>query len=469
MSSLNFKIRPIILCGGSGTRLWPESRKNFPKQFIPVLNGKTLFDLTLERLTKIKHTLTPIIITNERYKFLVKDCLDLQNLNAKIILEPIGKNTTAAIYLASKIIDKDENLLIMPSDHYIGDNSNFIRDINKILKHCDHTNWITFGITPGHASTSYGYIKLKNKSKKTKLFDVEKFIEKPNKLNANKFFKSKKYLWNSGIFIGNAKMIKHSIKANAPRISKSCDLVLNNITISNSNNEYSFNLKDFTNIPSMSIDKSVIEKSTNILCSHINCKWNDVGSWDRYFECFPEKKGSKVFQIKSKNNYIKSNKKLIATLGVENLIVVDTNDSILIAKKGLEENMRDLISSLEKKNILELTHNNFENRPWGKFENILISQKLKIKKITVNPKSRLSKQFHNFRSEHWFITEGEGIVFKDGEKKKLKKGESIDIPRKSIHYIENYTKNILIFIEIQMGEYFGEDDIIRIDDIYDRK
>ena len=224
------------------------------------MKGKTLFDFTLERLTKIKHLLTPIIITNERYKFLVKDCLDLQNLNAKIILEPIGKNTTAAIYLASKITDKDENLLIMPSDHYIGDDTIFIKDINKILKYCDLTNWITLGITPDHASTSYGYIKLKNQSKKTKLFDVEKFIEKPNKLNANKFFKSKKYLWNSGIFIGNARMIEHSIKTNAPRISKSCDLVLNNVIISNSNNEYSFNLNDFRNIPSMSIDTSVIEK-----------------------------------------------------------------------------------------------------------------------------------------------------------------------------------------------------------------
>lgn len=467
--NLNFKTRPIILCGGSGTRLWPQSRKNFPKQFIPVLNGKTLFDLTLERLKNIKNMLTPIIITNQQYKYLIKDSLNQQNFNAKIVLEPIGKNTTAAIYIASKITAKNENLLIMPSDHYIGDNTLFVKKINKILKQDNFKNWITLGITPNHASTSYGYIKLKNKHMKSNLFEVEKFIEKPTKHKANKFFKSNEYLWNSGIFIGNANMIQKSIKANSPQIAECCDIVLKNVILSKSKSEYSFNLKDFKNIPSMSIDTSVIEKSTNILCAHINCQWNDIGSWDSYFKCFPENKRRNVIQVDSKNNYIKSNNKLIATVGIENLIVVDTNDAVLIAKTGLEENMRHLITSLEQKKFLELTENNFENRPWGKFENILVSKKLKIKKITVNPKSRLSKQFHNFRSEHWFITEGKAIVFKDGEKKKLRKGQSIDIPKKVIHYIENYTQKKLTFIEIQMGTYFGEDDIIRIEDIYDRQ
>ena len=199
------------------------------------------------------------------------------------------------------------------------------------------------------------------------------------------------------------------------------------------------------------------------------CKWNDVGSWDRYFESFPIKKKNNVVQVNSKNNFIKSNKKLIATVGTENLIVVDTNDAILIAKKGLEENMRDLISALEQKKIVELTENNFEYRPWGKFENIFSNKQFKIKKIPVKPKSRLSKQFHHFRSEHWFVTDGKGIVYKDGETMILKKGQSIDIPKKSVHFIENDTNKILTFVEIQMGTYFGEDDIIRIEDIYERK
>ena len=219
-------------------------------------------------------------------------------------------------------------------------------------------------------------------------------------------------MWNSGIFIGNAKMIINSIKKYAPEISKSCEAALKNVIFSKIKNEYSFNLKTFKKIPSIPIDISVIEKSNNILCAHIRCKWNDVGSWDRYFESFPIKKKNNVVQVNSKNNFIKSNKKLIATVGTENLIVVDTNDAILIAKKGLEENMRDLISALEQKKIVELTENNFEYRPWGKFENIFSNKQFKIKKITVKPKSRLSKQFHHFRSEHWFVTDGRELSIK---------------------------------------------------------
>ena len=211
-------------------------------------------------------------------------------------------------------------------------------------------------------------------------------------------------------------------------------------------------------------------KSKNIYCYPIECDWNDVGSWDRFFKCFPNTKNNKnIIQVKSKNNSIKSNKRLIATIGVEDLIVVDSQDAILIAKKGLEESMRFLISTLSKKKMPQLKENVFENRPWGRFENILVNKNLKIKNISVNPKSRLSKQFHNFRSEHWFITKGTALVYKDGKKITLKKGQSIDIPRKSIHYIENKSKTILNFIEIQMGTYFGEDDIKRLDDIYGRK
>ena len=185
---------------------------------------------------------------------------------------------------------------------------------------------------------------------------------------------------------------------------------------------------------------------------------------------FPSRNNSKkLVQVKSKNNLIKTNKRLIATIGVKDLIIVDSNDATLIARKGLEEDMRDLISSMSNKNIPEIKENTFENRPWGKFENLFVSKNLKIKNITVNPKSKLSKQFHYFRSEHWFITQGKGSVFLDGKTQILKKGNSIDIPKKSIHYIENKTDKILTFIEIQMGTYFGEDDIVRIDDFYGRK
>lgn len=464
------KTRPIILCGGLGTRLWPESREKFPKQFIPVKDGYSLFDFTLRRLSLIKNLLTPIIITNEKYKFLVKDSLENLKLKASIVLEPLGKNTAPAIYIASKLVNEKENLLILPSDHYIGKNDVFGKAINDIIKLNQTKNWITLGVTPNFPSTSYGYIKLNKNSLSKKIIDIKAFVEKPSLIEAKKFLSSKDTLWNSGIFFGNANMISKSIKKHAPSISENCDVVLKKIKFSKKLNEFSFDLKLFKKIPSLPIDKAVMEKSNNIFCHPINCEWNDVGSWERFFECFPIKNNSKkLVQIKSKNNLIKTETRLIATIGVKDLIIIDKNDATLIAKKGLEENMRDLLSCMSNKNIPEIKENIFENRPWGKFENLFVSKNFKIKKITVNPKSRLSKQFHHFRSEHWFIIQGKGSVFLDGKVKTLKKGNSIDIPKKSIHYIENCTDKALTFIEIQIGTYFGEDDIIRIDDLYERK
>ena len=464
------KTRPVILCGGSGTRLWPESRENLPKQFIPLIDGNSLFDLTLKRLKLIKNLLTPIIVTNEKYKFLVKDSLQNFELNASIVLEPLGKNTAPAIYIASRLVNESENLLILPSDHYIGKNDVFAKAINNIIKLNQTKNWVTLGVKPNFPSTSYGYIKLNRNSLSKKLIDIESFIEKPNVIKAKQLLSLKNILWNSGIFFGNAKMILKSIKKHAPSISENCDLVLKNLKFSKKLNEYSFNLKLFKKIPSVPIDKAVMEKISNVFCYPINCEWNDVGSWESFFKCFPIKNNKKkLVQVKSKNNLVKTDKRLIATIGVEDLIIIDSNDATLIAKRGLEENMRDLISCMTNENIPEISENIFENRPWGKFENLFVSKNLKIKKITVNPKSRLSKQFHYFRSEHWFITQGKGSIFLDGKVITLKKGNSIDIPKKSIHYIENQTDKVLIFIEIQMGTYFGEDDIVRIDDFYGRK
>ena len=453
-------IRPVILCGGAGTRLWPDSRENFPKQFIPVLNNQSLFDLTINRIKKIKNILKPIIITNKNYKFHVRDALLKQNLDASIILEPAMKNTTPAIYIVSKILNNDDNLIILPSDHYIGNDEIFLKGLNNILKLKQKvkSNWITFGITPNFPSTSYGYLKLnKHVHQLENIYKVDKFIEKPILNDAKKYIKSNTFFWNSGIFIGNTKMIITSINAHAPSLSKRCDKILKKIDYSKLKDVYEFNQNDFDKIPSISIDYSVLEKSKNIYCYPIECDWNDVGSWDRFFKCFPNTKNNKkIIQVKSKNNSNKSNKRKIATIGVEELIVVDSQDAILIAKKGLEESMRFLISTLSKKKMPQLKENVFENRPWGRFENILVNKNLKIKNISVNPKSRLSKQFHNFRSEHWFITKGTALVYKDGKKITLKKGQSIDIPRKSINYIENKSKTILNFIEIQMGTYFSE-------------
>tara|TARA_Y100000022_G_C13245043_1_gene374336 strand:- start:619 stop:2010 length:1392 start_codon:yes stop_codon:yes gene_type:complete len=460
-------IRPIILCGGSGSRLWPESRVKLPKQFIPIKNNKSLFDFTLERIKKLK-TLKPIIITNEKYKYLTEDSLLKNKFDATIILEPIGKNTAPAIYLASKISNKNDQLVIMPSDHYIGKNKLLIEALQYISKQNILNDWVTLGIKPNSPSTSYGYLKLLDKKNKNKLFKVKQFIEKPNINRAKTLYKSKNILWNSGIFIGYANMITKCIELHEPILAKKCVSALKNSTHLTSKDQYTFCTKMFKDIPSKSIDTAIMEKSKNIYCYQTDCEWSDVGSWERYFECFPAKKSNKIIQVNSKNNSIKGTNRLIATVGVKDLVIIDNKDATLIAKKGLEERMRDLISILKKNNISEIEENTFENRPWGKFENLFISPNIKIKQITVNPKSRLSKQFHYFRSEHWFVTKGRGYVYKDGNNIILKKGQSVDIPKKCVHYIENKSDKVLTFIEIQMGTYFGEDDIVRLDDIYGR-
>lgn len=462
-------MRAIILCGGSGTRLWPESRESLPKQFISLFDDKTLLDLTVERVSKIKWKKKPIFICNEKHVYLVRTTLHKYDIDAYIFLEPERKNTCCAIYLAAKYCSPEDKLLIMPSDHFIPNSEKFINAINKISDNLNPNYWITMGVKPIKPSEAYGYIKVDKNSYKI-FYKVESFIEKPSKKLAIKLIKDENCFWNAGIFIANANKIINSTKKYAPEIAFQCDKVFKKISLNKLKNEISFSSKLFSQIPNQSIDYAILEHEEKILLYPFNHDWNDIGSWDALAEIDNKKPVVNRFvQINSKNNYIKSDKRVIATIDVNDLIIIDNDNCTLISKKGSSEKVKLAVNKLVEQKIFEAKEHSFEYRPWGKFENILISEEFKIKKVTVNPNSRLSKQYHNFRNEHWFVVEGKAIVFQDGEKKKLKKGQSIDIPKKSIHYIHNYTQNILIFIEIQTGKYLGEDDIIRIEDIYERK
>tara|TARA_B100000963_G_C22610747_1_gene664721 strand:- start:181 stop:1578 length:1398 start_codon:yes stop_codon:yes gene_type:complete len=462
-------VRPVILVGGSGTRLWPQSREKFPKQFIPTFKDYSLFDLTIKRVIKIKNSAKPIIVTNSDYQFLVKDSLKKFSINADIILEPIGRNTSAAIYMSAKICDKNDEIVIFPSDHYIQKENTFLNDVNLVLKKKNKSDWVTFGIFPNKPSSAYGYMKIQNINKNKYLKKITKFVEKPSISLAQKFLNSKNYVWNSGIFFGNANQIIKSITEHAPEIAKTAEKAFKSIKHTKNTNVYQFKKQDFEKIPSLPIDISVMEKNHNIYCYPCNFIWSDIGSWDSYLENIANhENGNKIFQLDSYNNIIKSHNRIIATIDISDLIIVDTLDATLIAKKGSTEKVKDLIDILKKNNIREVKENKFENRPWGKFEILLETKGYKVKKITVNPNSRLSKQYHKFRSEHWTITKGKAKVFLDEKIFHLKKGNSIDIPRGSVHYIQNETEKTLEFVEIQMGTYFGEDDIFRLDDIYNR-
>lgn len=460
-------MRIVILCGGSGTRLWPESRKSLPKQFISLFNEKSLLDLTVERVLKIIRKTKPIFICNQNHGFLVKKTIKKYELDADILLEPVGKNTCASIYLAAKHCSINDNLLIMPSDHLIPNTSKFIDDIKIIESNLTQEQWITLGIKPTKPSEAYGYIQvIKNDTNSLK--KVLKFIEKPSKKIATQFVKSDDYYWNAGIFIANTKMIIKSINKYAPDIGKYCNIVFDN-SKKKQTNEIKFSKDLFTKIPSRSIDYAVMEKEKNINLYPFNSQWNDIGSWDSVEEIFGDKlTNCKVAQVDSNNNFIRSNKRTIATIGVKDLIIIDSDNATLISKKNHSEKVKEIVNLLLEKNFVEGEEHTFEYRPWGKFENLLNDRYCKVKRIVVSPRKRLSLQYHNFRSEHWLVVSGVAKVHLNGQVITLIPGNSINIPIKSHHYIENKTNEDLIVIETQMGSYFGEDDIIRLDDPYDR-
>tara|TARA_B110000503_G_scaffold64061_1_gene101032 strand:+ start:167 stop:1567 length:1401 start_codon:yes stop_codon:yes gene_type:complete len=464
-------LKSVILCGGSGTRLWPASRKSMPKQFLPLFKEKTLLDLTIERTKFIKSTIPPLFITSKNHGFYIKEALQKSHITGTVLLEPEGKNTTAAIYLSAKISNKKDTLLIMSSDGLIQNNKYFSKKINETYSIIDNKNWVIFGIKPTYPANQYGYINAEKSQIKdnTSLLNITKFIEKPNTKDAILMLNSNTFFWNAGIFMGNVSMILESIKFHAPHIAKACDIVCEKLNYNKINDEINFNKNLFKDIPSQSIDYSVMEKATNILLAPLDCDWDDVGSWDALAKIDPiEENINKAIKIESSNTYIKTENRVIATIGVEDLIIIDSDNATLIAKKGHTQKVKQVVEILKSKNLSEGIEHSFENRPWGKFINILDSKNCKVKKLEVYPKHRLSLQYHNFRSEHWLIIKGEATIHLNGVIKILKAGDSIDIPKKSPHYIENKSKKSLIIIETQLGDYFGEDDIVRLDDPYER-
>ncbi len=458
-------MRVIILCGGSGSRLWPESRESLPKQYISLINKKSLLDLTIERFLTLLQKKKPIFVCNKNHGFLVKQAIEKYNLDADIFLEPEGKNTCAAIYLAAKHSSENEDLLITPSDHYIPDNKKFLQDISIIESNLQSNQLITLGVKPTKPSEAYGYIKI-NKSKNS-LLEVLKFIEKPKKSVAQKYINSNNFYWNAGIFIGKASRFINAVNKHAPNIASFCDKAYEKIIENSEKNQFNFPKNLFSQIPSQSIDYAVMEHESNIFLYPLTYEWSDVGSWDS-IEKIQNKKlsNSKIIEIDSRNNFIRSKFRTIATIGIEDLIIIDSDNATLISKKNHSEKVKLVVKELSKKKLLEAKEHTFEKRPWGKFENLINDKHCKVKRLTVHPQKRLSLQYHNFRSEHWLVVSGTANIFLNGKMKILRVGESIDIPVKSPHYIHNKKNEDLIIIETQLGSYFGEDDIIRLDDPY---
>ena len=462
-------MKNIILSGGSGTRLWPLSRKLMPKQFLKLFDGKSLFQKTIERNAKICDEC--MVISNIEQYFIALD--DLEELNSKFnientkfLLEEIGKNTAPAIAFAALESNEEDILFVTPSDHLIKDEEEYKKAILKAKELAGNGYLVTFGITPTEANTGYGYIEVNGELS----LDVVKFHEKPDLKTAKKYLETNKnkstnyYLWNSGMFMFKAGIYLEELKKHSPKVYEE---VLKSYEKRQIISENQIRLKNMENIPDISIDYAVMEKSNKIKVVKSNFKWNDVGSFDSLIKEIDSKE---AIEIDSKNNfyYSDNNKKVIASIGIEDLIVVDTKDALLISKKEKTQKVKEVVNILKKENK-ELTEiHTTVHRPWGTYEVLIDENGYKIKRIVVKAGKRLSLQKHLHRSEHWIVVSGTAEVQIGNKTELVKPNESTYIKIGEEHRLSNPGKIPVVLIEAQVGEYTGEDDIIRIDDDFKR-
>ena len=474
------KIIPIILCGGKGTRLWPLSRQSYPKQFLALYgnNNKSLLQQTQERISFLSGITEPIIICNEEHRFLVAEQMrDISVKPKAIILENEGKNTAPAIALgAIKALEEEQEdplLLILSADHIIRDLNIFIKVLQQGCKSALENYLVTFGIIPTHPETGYGYIESefvlnKNNIKGSR---IKRFIEKPNKTLAQKLFKSKKYTWNSGMFLFKNSLIIKELNKHAPLVLESCKKAL-----SSSVRDLDFiriGGDSFSKSPNIPIDIAVMEKTNLGLVLPLDVGWSDIGNWESLWQ--NEKKDSlgnviqgKVFNEGSSDCYIKSENSLLVTLGLKDLILVETSDAILAANKKELNKIKTVLNKIDKKGYKEVNEHRKIFRPWGSYTSLIENKNWLVKSIEVNPGSKLSLQMHHHRTEHWIVVKGTAKVEVDNKSFVLSENQSTFIPLGSRHRLSNPGKIDLTIIEIQSGDYIGEDDIIRFKDDYGR-
>ena len=470
------KIYPVILSGGSGTRLWPQSRLSFPKQFLKVNSNYTLIQETLLRIKNKKIFHSPILICNDEHRFLIAEQLRELGIKPKlIILEPVGKNTAAAVTVASLIIKKiDENakILVLSSDHKINKTNNFHKIISNCARTCDQNKIIIFGVKPNQPDKNFGYIK-KGKvfDKKNNTFYVDEFKEKPSLDKAKKYLKNKNFFWNSGIFFFKANLILKEIELYDKNILKQSN---NSIKYASKDLDFlRLSKKYFSKIISKPIDISVIEKSKKVVVKNFNIEWSDVGSWPSIFNLSKKDKQNNLIkgsiEINNvKNSFIQSENQQAMVINQQNLIIISTKDALLVMPNDKNINIKKNIENLSKKNIEKVQYHPIVYRPWGSFEVLLTKKNYQVKRLIINPKQKISLQKHKYRSEHWVVVKGNACVIKNNKTYNLKKNQSIDIPKMAKHRIENKERIPLTIIEIQTGDKLLENDIIRFEDIYNR-
>jgi len=462
-------MKSLILAGGSGTRLWPASRSDYPKQFLKIDGVDSLLQKTLKRNLKYIKAKDIFILTNSAYYHDVKRQVGeiSSEIEKNILLEPAKRNTGPAIALAMKYaVDKlsalhDEVLFVCPSDHVITPEESFIAYLEKIEALAKGGDIVTLGILPNRPETGYGYIKKLQEKCFHGSHRVEQFVEKPNSVTAQKYLLSGNYLWNSGMFAFTIETLMNEIQKHASDIHDCLQ------------GKYEDVLANFSKMPDISIDYAVMEKASRVVVLPLELSWSDVGSWDNVYEILDkdEHQNAKVGQvvdIDTKNCMIVGGKRLIATIGLEDMLVIETDDVILISKRQESQKVKQLVEKLKLQGRKEVAEHITTYRPWGSYTILENSAEYKIKKIVVNPLQILSLQMHYHRSEHWVVVQGTAKVTIGDKQTLVHENESIYVPKTATHRVENPGKIPLEIIEVQVGGYLGEDDIVRFEDIYGR-
>lgn len=467
-------ILPVIMAGGTGSRLWPLSRELFPKQYLRLSGDDSMLQETILRLEGL-NTSAPIIICNEQHRFLAAEQLrQIGQLKNNIILEPVGRNTAPAVALAALSAinknDEDPLLLVLAADHVIEDIDSFHMAINKAISYADGGKLVTFGIVATGPETGYGYIQ-RGEQSGSDGYNVCRFVEKPDIKTAQTYLDTGEYYWNSGMFLFRAKRYLEELRKYRPDILDVCIDAIQNVNKDSIEDFVRVSERVFASCPDESIDYAVMEKTTDAVVIPLNAGWNDVGSWSALWEVSERDTNNNslsgdIFTHNARDCYIKSEDTLVAAIGVDNLVIINTKDAVLVIDKSQVQDVKKVVEYLKINLRREYKLHRESYRPWGRHDEIVNTKKYHINKVTVKPGGKFSLQRHLHRAEHWVILSGTAEVTLDDKVFLLTENQSTFIPAGSIHMLENPGKIPLELLEIESGSYLGDDDIIRLKDHY---
>ncbi len=458
-------IQPVVLCGGSGTRLWPLSRKTLPKQFVPLMDGKNLLVMTLERLRLLNEEVT--CVAAEEHRFLVQESIEAAKVSGKQLLEPVARNTAAAMCAVALLADPERLLLFAPADHHIPDAERFVATIRKGVPAAEAGHLVTFGIEPTFPSTAYGYIHQGQELGTAEGRMVAAFVEKPAAAHAEQLLLAGSHLWNAGILLVRAKVLIAAMQAHAPDILESCRAAT--AAIETDGDFLRMDGAAFERCRSQSMDYAVLEKCDRVAVLPFDGRWSDVGSWNAVADLHPEDAhGNRIsgqgFAMGSSNTFIYAPSRPVVTLGTKDLLVVDTPDALLVAHADYAEQVKDVVALLTTKGHSQATRHRRVPRPWGAYDSVDQGERFAVKRLTVKPGAQLALRMHHHRAEHWVVVQGTARVLCDGDSRLVLENESIYIPVGAAYRLENAGKTTLEVIEVQTGSYLGEDDIVRIEE-----